>query len=106
MTERGALITVGIVGVVVFLLLRWVLNSTKSVSLVGVRRISIAIATAEGFFVQGSRPNRNNNPGNLKEDLTGKSTGTDGPFVVYATTADGWEALDRQVQLMLNGGSR
>ena len=70
-----------------------------------ISRIADAIAWAEGFFVPGSRPHRNNNPGDLERDVTGKRVGFDGPYVVYATFEDGWEALEHQVRLMF-GGSR
>lgn len=65
-----------------------------------------AIAFAEGFYVYGSRPARNNNPGNLTVDLIGKSVGTDGRFVIYATAADGWEALKKQIAMALDGRSK
>lgn len=65
-----------------------------------------AIAVAEGFFVSGSRPARNHNPGDLTVDTTGKGVGMDGPFIVYATDGDGWEALKRQVSLMLTNASQ
>ena len=55
-----------------------------------------AIATAEGFFVNGSRPQRNNNPGDI---MSG------GSFVVYNSISDGWNALYNQVSLMFTGGS-
>lgn len=64
-----------------------------------------AIAYAEGFYVSGSRPARDNNPGDLTVDTTGKAVATDGPFMVYATIADGWDALKRQIELMLSGAS-
>lgn len=64
-----------------------------------------AIAYAEGFYVSGSRAARNNNPGDLTVDTTGQAVGTDGPFMVYATLADGWEALKQQISLMLSGAS-
>lgn len=64
-----------------------------------------AIATAEGFFVPNSRAARNNNPGNMTRDLIGRATGRDGMFVVYATAADGWTNLKKQIQITLNGSS-
>jgi hypothetical protein len=69
-------------------------------------KISVAIATAEGWYVAGSRPKRNNNPGDLTLDLTGKSIGTDsGGFIIYATEQDGWDALHKQVTLFFTGPS-
>ena len=35
-----------------------------------ISKIADAIAFAEGYFVSGSRPHRNNNPGDLERDLT------------------------------------
>lgn len=68
-----------------------------------VSRIADAIAFAEGFYSAGSRPQRNNNPGDLERDLTGKAAGWDGPYVIYKTAEDGWEALEHQVRLMFQG---
>jgi hypothetical protein len=73
-------------------------NTTTVIS-----RIADAIALAEGYSVAGSRPRRNNNPGDLERDLTGKKVGWDGPYVIYATPEDGWEALEQQVRLMFSG---
>jgi hypothetical protein len=70
-----------------------------------VQKIAEAIAFAEGFYVAGSRPARNHNPGDMTADLIGKSVGHDGPFVVYSTDDDGWENLRRQISLWLYGGS-
>ena len=69
-------------------------------------RLADAIAFAEGFYVKGSRPQRNHNPGNLTLDLTGKSVGQDAIYVVYATDEDGWEALKKQVRMMLDNSSK
>ena len=63
------------------------------------------IALAEGFYVAGSRAARNHNPGNLTQDITGTGIGMDGMFVVYANDNDGWEALYRQVELILTNTS-
>ena len=68
-----------------------------------ISKIADAIAFAEGYFVSGSRPHRNNNPGDLERDLTGKGVGWDGPYVVYGTIQDGREALEHQVRLMFAG---
>ena len=70
-----------------------------------VMRIASAIARAEGYFIAGSRPQRNHNPGNLTRDLIGKGVGKDGMFVVYASSEDGWSALETQVRMMLNNTS-
>lgn len=70
-----------------------------------VQKIAQAIAFAEGFYVSGSRPARNHNPGDMTQDLIGKKVGTDGAFVVYATDEDGWNNLYKQVTLWLEGGS-
>ena len=68
-----------------------------------VAKIADAIAFAEGFYVPGSRPCRNNNPGDLERDLTGKAIARDGPYMIYATAQDGWAALEHQVSLMFEG---
>ena len=68
-----------------------------------ISKIADAIAFAEGHFVSGSRPRRNNNPGDLERDLTGKGAGWDGPYVIYATAQDGREALEHLVRLMFAG---
>lgn len=65
-----------------------------------------AIATAEGFYVDGSRPQRNHNPGDMTADLVGKGVGYDGPFVIYATDDDGWSNLKAQIQKWFDGTSR
>ena len=69
-------------------------------------KLAQAIATAEGFYVPGSRPARNHNPGDMTADLIGRSIGMDGNFVVYANDNDGWMNLYAQVNAWLNGTSR
>lgn len=71
-----------------------------------IKLFSQGIAIAEGFYVSGSRASRNNNPGDLTVDTIGKAVGMDGPFVVYATAADGWEALNKQVELIFTNASK
>ncbi|MCI0618940.1 hypothetical protein L0244_38700 [bacterium] len=71
-----------------------------------IEQIAVAIAFAEGFYVAESRAARNNNPGNLTIDTIGKSIGKDGIFVVYANVTDGWNALKRQVELILTNASQ
>ena len=70
-----------------------------------VNRIAEAIAYAEGFYVDGSRPQRNNNPGDLTKALGFASIGWDSIYVVFKTVEDGWAALRKQVQLMLTNQS-
>jgi len=71
-----------------------------------VEKIAQAIATAEGFYAVGSRPQRNHNPGDMTADLVGASTGTDGMFVVYGNDQDGWNNLYAQINAWLNGTSK
>lgn len=87
-----------------FLIMR---KAFKPVNELVIQELAKAIARAEGFFVIGSRPAKNHNPGNLTVDIAGgpKAVGKDGMYVVYATDADGWEDLRGQVRLMFNGGS-
>lgn len=61
-----------------------------------VQALANAIATAEGFFVSGTTPQIQNNPGDLE---------TNGVINTYPTAQDGWNALYNQVQMMLYGGS-
>src|SRR5262245_60907331 len=68
-----------------------------------VKALAEAIAFAEGFYRAGRRPARNHNPGDLTKDLTGRAVGWGGPFVVYKSDEDGWEALRWQVRLMFGG---
>jgi hypothetical protein len=68
-----------------------------------ISRIADAIACAEGWNAPASRPRRNNNPGDLEQDVTGKAIGHDGPYVIYASPEDGLDALKHQVRLMFKG---
>lgn len=70
-----------------------------------VQKIAKAIAFAEGFYSTGSRPSRDHNPGDMTQDLIGKSVGHDGPFVMYASDDDGWANLYTQIQQWLDGSS-
>lgn len=75
-------------------------------------KLARAIATAEGFFVVGSLPNRINNPGDMK--LGDKGWGVQQEKTVYpkadfnstiSDRADGASALRRQCIAMLTGSS-
>jgi hypothetical protein len=55
-----------------------------------------AIAREEGFYVAGSRPQRNNNPGDLEygpETIRFGATAGDPRFAVFADARTGWNAL-------------
>lgn len=57
-----------------------------------------AIANQEGFFKAGSRPQRNNNPGDLvycPESVSFGAVSGDGRFARFVTNDVGWEALRR-----------
>lgn len=69
-----------------------------------------AIARAEGFFVQGSIPARACNPGNLKTpswtapgEIEGATLGEG--IACFQSVDAGWNALYRQLYLIVNGGS-
>lgn len=61
-----------------------------------VTNLANAIAQEEGFYVAGSIPQRQNNPGNLT---------VAGQITTYPTAAAGWSALYAQVQSMFDGTS-
>lgn len=63
-----------------------------------IRRIAEAIAVAEGYGKPGAIPTVRNNPGNIRDST--------GAIATFATPAEGWAALYRQVLLMLTGESR
>lgn len=73
-----------------------------------VQQIAEAIGYAEGVYQIGSRPQRNNNPGDLTVDVAGgaRAVGMDGPFMIYATLEDGWDDLRQLVRTMLDNTSR
>lgn len=63
-----------------------------------------AIARAEGFYVQGSVPQRANNPGAIKiPGWTGQTLG-EGISVLESEDA-GWAALHKQLMLIVSGQS-
>lgn len=78
---------------------------TMSGSKSQIDRIAEAIATAEGYFVKGSRPDNNNNPGNLTDDFGYQTVGKDGMFPIFINVGAGWAALKEQVRMMLDGTS-
>lgn len=60
-----------------------------------VRRIALAIARAEGFYVAGSISQTRHNPGNI--------TDTSGTIRTYLTDADGWAALHDYIERVIAG---
>jgi hypothetical protein len=58
--------------------------------------LSQAIAREEGFYVDGSRAQRNNNPGNIEYGsfaISTGATGSDGRFAIYPTPEAGFSSL-------------
>lgn len=62
-----------------------------------------AIKEYEGWF-EGSRSQRNNNPGNLR--WSPFMVGKEGGFAKFATFSDGYKALLHQLRIATNGKSR
>lgn len=55
-----------------------------------------AIARQEGFYVEGTRPNRNNNPGDIeagKFSAAHGATGSDGRFAIFPDADSGFAAM-------------
>lgn len=70
--------------------------------------LAAAIAHAEGYYVPLSRPNRNNNPGDISDRNIGGvvASGVDsGGLSIFDTPQDGWTALYAKIRNILNGGS-
>jgi len=82
-----------------------VFGGTVAVNETQIDRIADAIAYAEGFYTAGTRPARNNNPGDLTMDFGFPTLGMDGPFPIFATLEDGWRALKKQVSEILDNTS-
>lgn len=68
-----------------------------------VNALAIAIAHAEGFYVPGSRPARNHNPGDISD--TYLSNGKDGPLSTFPDDQTGWDALTFKLDNIVNGNS-
>jgi hypothetical protein len=62
-----------------------------------------AIAQFEGFNTAGSRPARNNNPGDLKQAGQPGAVGTDPQgFAIFPDPGTGWTALYNQLNAYVN----
>lgn len=75
-----------------------------------IQKFSQAIARAEGFYTQGSVPQRSNNPGDLGNgDIGNGVVQTGGPqgvgVTVYSNVTDGWIALSIKLRRMFAGAS-
>lgn len=66
-----------------------------------VNEIAESIARMEGFYTPGTLARINNNPGNLR---TWGSLPIRNGFAVFPTEEAGWNALRRQVQLLIDRG--
>lgn len=97
-------LVVGLIGLLLYLELTMPKVSEQIVEIV-----ARAIAKAEGFGIAGAVPTRANNPGDLTQagqgyaGDTGQTLGAN--IIVFDTVENGWNALYRQVRLMLSGGS-
>lgn len=60
------------------------------------------IANFEGWNKSGTIARANNNPGNLRAGP--RAVGNSSGFAVYASAADGWADLERQIQLDADAG--
>lgn len=60
--------------------------------------LGLAIATAEGYFVPGTWPERNHNPGDITDATTGQK-------IVFGSDAEGWTALYQKIAYDLSGQS-
>lgn len=69
-----------------------------------VNQMAQAIARAEGFFVPGSRPARDHNPGDISD--TYQAVGKDGPLSVFPDDQTGWDALTHKLENILAGMSQ
>jgi hypothetical protein len=75
-----------------------------------IQQFATAIAKEEGFYIEGSIPQRARNPGDLGNgDIGNGVIQTEGPngvgITIYSTVEDGWNALLNKVARMLNGSS-
>lgn len=68
-----------------------------------IKRFAEAVARAEGFYVPGSVPQRAHNPGDIK--VVGWVGPTIGGISQFGSDSDGWNALYRQLYLILTGSS-
>ena len=76
-----------------------------------IERFAQAIAHEEGFYIEGSVPQRANNPGDTTDagDVGNGFIQTGGPngakITIFSNVTDGWNELFRKVRRMLSGAS-
>jgi hypothetical protein len=67
-------------------------------------KLAQLIATMEGFYVPGSLPQRNQNPGDLRHSPHSEHPGNPDSVGVIDSVADGWADLQRQLELYASRG--
>ena len=68
-------------------------------------KLAEAIAHEEGFYVPGSLPSRDNNPGDLRHSPHSFHTSSDPNAIgIIDSVADGWADLEHQLQLYASRG--
>jgi len=67
-------------------------------------KLAQLIAREEGFYVPGSLPNRNNNPGDLRHAPGETHAGNPNAVGAFDTVEEGWAALERQLGLYAERG--
>lgn len=96
-----AIVALVIIGAGIFLLVE---GGMPIVPNSAAQKIAKAIATAEGFYVSGSLPQRANNPGDL--ELGDKGWGVLNGKTIFPSASQGWQALYGIVQGWLDGSSK
>lgn len=91
------------------LLLTIVLLTTTALGAT-VQQVSKAIARAEGFYVNGSVPNRCHNPADIRASKTAHYAGQVGldhhGYVIFKNDTAGWAALEYQINRIVAGNSK
>jgi hypothetical protein len=77
-----------------------------------VESLAEAVARFEGYYRQGSRAQRNNNPGNLRERPPGDRRGPKWPqypkdaggYVIFPSAEVGWAELRKRIEASIGAG--
>lgn len=68
-------------------------------------KLAVAIAHEEGFYIPGSVPNRDHNPGDLRHSPHSFHTADKPDAIgVIDNDSDGWNDLNRQLQIYAERG--